>query len=123
MKKPQKKKIFYSLILLIFTVIIGVLIIDTYVSSSSSDKIYKETNKIPHKRVGLLLGTSKFLSNHQINLYYKYRIEAAAELFKAGKIEFILISGDNGSKNYNEPKLMKEDLMKKGIPEEKIYSL
>ncbi|VVV01678.1 MULTISPECIES: SanA/YdcF family protein [Mesonia] len=121
MKKPQKKKIFYSLILLIFTVIIGVLIIDTYVSSSSSDKIYKETNKIPHKRVGLLLGTSKFLSNHQINLYYKYRIEAAAELFKAGKIEFILISGDNGSKNYNEPKLMKEDLMNKGIPEEKIY--
>ncbi|MAN26030.1 MAG: protein SanA [Mesonia sp.] len=104
-----------------FTVIIGVLIIDTYVSSSSSDKIYKETNKIPHKRVGLLLGTSKFLSNHQINLYYKYRIEAAAELFKAGKIEFILISGDNGSKNYNEPKLMKEDLMNKGIPEEKIY--
>tara|TARA_B100000929_G_scaffold290155_1_gene282836 strand:+ start:20859 stop:21449 length:591 start_codon:yes stop_codon:yes gene_type:complete len=102
-------------------VIIGVLIIDTYVSSSSSDKIYKETNKIPHKRVGLLLGTSKFLSNHQINLYYKYRIEAAAELFKAGKIEFILISGDNGSKNYNEPKLMKEDLMNKGIPEEKIY--
>ncbi len=101
--------------------IIGVLIIDTYVSSSSSDKIYKETNKIPHKRVGLLLGTSKFLSNHQINLYYKYRIEAAAELFKAGKIEFILISGDNGSKNYNEPKLMKEDLMNKGIPEEKIY--
>jgi len=121
LKKPQKKKIFYSLILLIFTVIIGVLIIDTYVSSSSSDKIYKETNKIPHKRVGLLLGTSKFLSNHQINLYYKYRIEAAAELFKAGKIEFILISGDNGSKNYNEPKLMKEDLMNKGIPEEKIY--
>lgn len=121
MKKPQKKKIFYSLILLIFTVIIGVLIIDTYVSSSSSDKIYKEINKIPHKPVGLLLGTSKFLSNHQINLYYKYRIEAATELFKAGKIEFILISGDNGSKNYNEPKLMKEDLMNKGIPEEKIY--
>lgn len=121
MKKHRKNKIFSSLILLIFTVIIGVLIIDSYVSSRSSDKIYKEVNKIPHKPVGLLLGTSKFLSNHQINLYYKYRIEAATKLFKAGKIEFVLISGDNGSKNYNEPKLMKEDLMNNGIPEDKIY--
>ncbi len=121
MKKFQKKKVFYRLIILFLTIIISVLIIDSYVSSSSSDKIYTEVTEIPPNKVGLLLGTSKFLSNHQINLYYKYRIEAAIQLFKAGKIEFILISGDNGSKNYNEPKLMKEDLVKNGIPEANIY--
>lgn len=121
MKKFQKKKLFYSLIILVLTLLIGVLITDSYVSSSSSEKIYTELHKIPPNKVGVLLGTSKFINDHQINLYYKYRIEAATKLFKAGKIEFILISGDNGSKNYNEPKLMKEDLVKNGIPEANIY--
>lgn len=45
----------------------------------------------------------------------------AADLFKAGKIDVIVISGDNSRKNYNEPMDMKEELMKQGIPEDRIY--
>ena len=54
-------------------------------------------------------------------MYYKYRLEAAIKLFKSGKIEYIVISGDNGSKTYDEPTDFKEDLIKAGIPENKIY--
>ncbi|MCL4116174.1 UNVERIFIED_CONTAM: hypothetical protein GTU68_056019 [Idotea baltica] len=72
-------------------------------------------------RVGLLLGTRKTLSNGNINLYYKYRIDATAELFHANKIDYVLVSGDNGNVKYDEPTDMKNDLIARGIPESKIY--
>jgi SanA protein len=86
----------------------------------TENQTFQSTEEIPHNRVGLLLGTSKFMANGDINLYYLYRIKAAEKLFKAGKIDFILLSGDNGRIGYNEPLLFKKDLILLGIPEEKI---
>lgn len=91
------------------------------VEKAAEGKVYNSTDKIPYNKVGLLLGTVKILSNGQINLYYKYRIDAAVELFKSGKIDFILVSGDNSKKDYDEPSTIKNDLIKKGVPAEKIY--
>ena len=81
---------------------------------------YNTTTEIPKNNVGLLLGTGKFTKRGNINLFYKYRINAAVELFNSGKIEYILVSGDNHSKNYDEPSEFKKDLIKKGIPENRI---
>lgn len=88
---------------------------------STKNKTYNSTSDIPHNRVGLLLGTSKYVARGTINLYYKYRIDAAVELFNAKKVDFILISGDNGQVEYNEPKTIRDDLIKRGIPSDKIY--
>lgn len=76
---------------------------------------------IPNNNVGLLLGTSPKLKNGKNNLYFDYRITATEELYKAGKIKYILISGDNCKESYNEPEEMKKALMEEGIPEEVIY--
>ena len=124
MKLISKKRLKRFLLLLLgfFVItIISVLSIDYYISTQTSEKIYTQVNKIPQHKVGLLLGTSKYLSSGHINLYYKYRIEAATKLYRSGKIKFILISGDNGSKSYNEPELMKQDLVKNNIPEANIF--
>ena len=124
MKLISKKRLKRFLLLLLgFFVLttISVLSIDYYVSKKTSEKIYTQVNKIPPNKVGLLLGTSKYLSSGHINLYYKYRIEAATQLYRSGKIKFILISGDNGSKSYNEPELMKQDLVENNIPEANIF--
>nr|BFF40640.1 hypothetical protein BACY1_24450 [Tenacibaculum mesophilum] len=48
-------------------------------------------------------------------------MNAAVELYKAEKIDFILVSGDNGSEGYDEPTDFKNDLIESGIPESKIY--
>lgn len=101
--------------------LIGIFGADRLVEKSASDKVFNSTKEIPHNKVGLFLGTGKVLSNGRINLYYKYRIDAAVKLFKAGKIDFILVSGDNSTKDYDEPSTIKEDLIKKGIPSSKIY--
>lgn len=107
----------------VFSLIILFIILyaDRIVEINAANKVYNSTVKIPSNKFGLLLGTGKTLRNGYINLFYKYRIEAAVKLFKSGKINFILVSGDNGSKNYDEPTTIKKDLIARGIPSSKIY--
>jgi SanA protein len=68
-----------------------------------------------------VLGTSNRITDGSSNPYYTYRIDATISLYKAGKIEFILVSGDNGSIYYNEPNTIKKDLVDAGIPENVIF--
>lgn len=111
------KRLLFLLILIVF----GLMVTDYMISYQAKDHVYNSVSEIPKNKVGLLLGTSKFLSNGNINLYYTYRINAAVALYKANKIEFVLISGDNGSVSYDEPTTFKNDLIAKGIPEAKIF--
>jgi SanA protein len=97
------------------------IVINLWVAFKAKNSIYDTINQLPKNKVGLVLGASKFTSNGNINLYYKYRLQAALILYKAGKIEYILISGDNGKKDYDEPTKFKNDLVKRGVPEHKIY--
>jgi SanA protein len=105
--------------LLLFS-IIALFVCDYLVKSHASDKCSADLHKLQKAKIGLLLGTSKMLANGNENQYYRHRITAAVDLFKSKKIEFILISGDNSYENYNEPQMMKDDLLKLGIPESKI---
>jgi SanA protein len=68
----------------------------------------------------MVLGTSKYLWNGRRNLYYTNRIKAAVELYCHNKIDFIIVSGDNRNRNYNEPITMYNDLIAAGIPHRKI---
>lgn len=76
-------------------------------------------NVLPRK-YALLLGTSKFTRSGMVNPYYRYRIVAAVELYKAGKVKKIIASGDNSSKYYNEPATMRDDLAAAGVPKDDI---
>ncbi|MBT6235619.1 MAG: DUF218 domain-containing protein [Bacteroidetes bacterium] len=102
-------------------VIAGVFLSNYMVSRSARGKVHNTLADTPIKKVGLLLGTGKHLGSGYINKFYQYRIEAAVELYKAGKIKYILISGDNSRRGYDEPTSMKEDLMAAGVPETAIY--
>jgi SanA protein len=90
------------------------------IETSTNEFIFNELENIPANKVGLLLGTSKYLRSGQQNRYYNHRITAAHELFQSNKIQYIVISGDNRKVNYNEPRDMKNDLMKSGIPDSLI---
>ena len=90
------------------------------------NKIVEETSKRYINlendcRVGAVLGTSKYIKNNTLNLFYKLRMDKAIELYKSGRIELIIVSGDNSNKEYDEPTEMKNDLIKVGIPKNKIY--
>lgn len=117
---PKKKSRFLRFMLGSFLLFCIVLIsTDAWIETASTGKLYNKADEIPKKKVGLVLGTSKYSKEGQ-NLFYKGRIEAAVKLYRAGKIEYILISGDNGTKYYNEPKMFREDLINMGIPSSRI---
>ena len=77
-------------------------------------------DKVVPRNYALLLGTSKFTYGGMVNPYYRYRIVAAVELYKAGKVRKIIASGDNSSKYYNEHAAMRDDLVSMGVPKEDI---
>jgi SanA protein len=105
---------------LIVAVLFTITIYET-ISTLVADAIFENVNELPHNRVGLLPGTSKYLMNGRKNLFFAYRIRAAVELYKKGKIDYILVSGDNSTPYYNEPVEIKKELMGKGVPDKRIY--
>jgi SanA protein len=84
-------------------------------------RTYADTQTIPHRKVGLLLGCSKQLPDGRTNLFFRYRTTAAAQLFHAGKVDYLIVSGDNGIKSYDESSDMKNALIERGVPAEKIF--
>ena len=98
-----------------------VLFSNWIIISSAKESIYSTVSETPEgNKVALLLGTSRYTVKGYTNLYFKYRINAAVELYRAGKIKHIIVSGDNSLKEYNEPKHMQQALIQKGVPESSI---
>lgn len=90
---------------------------NNHVNKTTAIYIYNDLNDIPANRVGLLLGTSRYLNSGDANPYFFNRIKAASALFFSGKIRYIIVSGDNRFTSYNEPREMRRELMKAGIPD------
>lgn len=118
----KKKLIIWVLLGLIFISGITIYVCDALIKANAKGRLYSDLNAIPYNRVGLLLGTAKYTKRRGFdNPYYTNRIKAAASLMKAGKIKYLIISGDNGRKEYSEPDMMREDLIKAGIDSTLLY--
>jgi len=118
----KKKKIFIriTIVLIVATCLITYLC-NRAITNSAEGHLYSDVATIPFNRVGLLLGTSKAGRKGGNNPYYDYRIKAAINLIQNNKIKYLVISGDNGRKDYNEPEMMRSDLMNAGIDSSIIY--
>tara|TARA_B100000809_G_C15120570_1_gene524105 strand:- start:750 stop:1424 length:675 start_codon:yes stop_codon:yes gene_type:complete len=105
-----------------FIVLIGFIVVSNWVIiASAKQSVYDSVSETPNgNKVALMLGTSRYTVRGTTNLYFKYRIDAAVELYQSGKIKHIIVSGDNRMENYNEPKQMQKALMSRGIPESAI---
>ncbi|HEY6248672.1 MAG TPA: ElyC/SanA/YdcF family protein [Candidatus Angelobacter sp.] len=77
---------------------------------------------MPHRQVGLVLGCKKTMGDGAPNPFFDSRLRAAKELFDAGRVDYLLVSGDNHTKGYDEVTDMREGLMRAGIPANRVYS-
>ena len=91
------------------------------IAQASSGRLYADVASVPARKVGLVLGTSRALANGDRNLFFAYRMDAAAELYRAGKVKYLLVSGDNREPRHNEPAQMRDDLLARGVPATAIY--
>lgn len=91
-----------------------------WVARSAEGRCFDDVNAMPEAPAALVLGTAAHVAGGWSNYFFKYRIEAAAALFKSGKVTVLIVSGDNGSQGYDEPTDMKLALVKLGVPEDKV---
>lgn len=115
------RRLFILTIAIAACIVIAVLYCNRSVEAAARGKTFSDVSALPEHHVGLLLGTGKYLENGSLNLYYRYRVEAAEQLLKAGKVSYLVISGDNSRKDYNEPEMMRADLVAAGIDSTRIY--
>ncbi|WP_126652653.1 SanA/YdcF family protein [Chryseobacterium aureum] len=114
------KNIFKIFLLLLVAGIIFIAWANYSIKKDSEPFVSYRIADVPEAKTGLLLGTGKVLSDGSPNAYFYNRIQAAADLFKSGKIQYIIVSGDNSTKDYNEPEDMQEALVQQGVPQNKI---
>lgn len=90
------------------------------VASAAAPFLYDSVDALPKNPVGVVLGCAPYLPGGRDNLYFSHRIAAAVTLFESEKVDFLLVSGDNSTRYYNEPSQMRTALIEAGVPAERI---
>jgi SanA protein len=105
---------------ILFVVVFAVVAYTNLAATRSAEgRLFHEAAEIPVHRVGLIFGCDDQIDGRE-NLYFRYRIEAALRLWNAGKVSCFLVSGDNRTKYYNEPEAMRQALVERGVPADRI---
>ena len=117
------KKITLILFIGLLFIVSTIMLCHYIVVWNANGKIYTKIEDIPASDIGLLLGTPpQTRYGGMSNSFFNYRIDAAEALYKAGKIGYLLISGDDNSLNgLNEVQCMKDSLIIRGIPASVIF--
>ena len=107
---------------IIFTVVtffaVTTLLICNYIIASNADgRVWNDVEQVQEHEFALLLGTTpQTRIGRKPSQFFKYRIDATEELYKAGKIKKILISGDENSLDgINEVECMRDSLIARGV--------
>lgn len=103
------------------TGVLIVIVCNVLVTRAGARSCHSDLDDLPEMEVGLVLGCAPKLGGGRTNLFFTKRIDAAAELFRAGKVQALIVSGDNHREGYDEPTAMKEALVAAGVPEARVY--
>ena len=93
---------------------------DRACQSAARGRVFRSVEEVPHNEVALVLGTAKTTLSGGENLHFNQRIEAAAALYRCGKVKHLLVSGDNHITGYDEPTDMRDALVAAGVPAQAI---
>ena len=120
MKKNKLiKRIVDSAVILLCVIVTVMVVCDRMVDHAAKDILYDSVEEVPYRKVGLVLGTSPISTwNGRRNYYFDHRIKSAAELYKAGKVDWFVVSGGdyrNTENGYGEPVAMRDSLIKQGV--------
>ncbi|HEJ8007417.1 TPA: outer membrane permeability protein SanA [Serratia marcescens] len=109
------KRLIISLFIFIAVLMGSAIALDRWISWKTAPYVYDELQALPHRQVGVVLGTAKYYRTGVINQYYRYRIQGAINAYNSGKVKYLLLSGENAQQSYNEPMTMRRDLIAAGV--------
>lgn len=101
-------------------VVLAIFLSHSVVRSAAEGRVYTEAREVPVASTALVLGTSRYSRNGTPNRFFTARMDAAAELLAEGRVEVLVVSGDNAHRSYNEPAAMADALQERGVPSESI---
>ena len=104
---------------LLGTVALGTAWANWQVARAADDRVYTRAGSVPYHRVGIVLGTAPRVRGGK-NPFFERRLDAAAALFRAGKVRCLLVSGDHGTRYYDEVDAMRRGLVLRGVPAKSI---
>jgi SanA protein len=109
------KRIIVSSFVVGWLVFLGLIFAcNIWIIASTRARVFYDVESIPFNNDGLVLGTGKLIEKSGINRHFVQRVDAAAALYRAGKVKRLILSGDKG---YDEPMEMKRALLQRGVPE------
>ncbi|MEV5345354.1 SanA/YdcF family protein [Streptomyces achromogenes] len=91
----------------------------TWLRLSTADRL-RTTADVPHTEVAVVFGAG--LWDGEPSPYLAHRLDAAVTLYRAGRIEVVLVTGDNSREDYDEPDAMRAYLTDHGVPDRRIVS-
>lgn len=101
--------------------LISIAVCYLWISRQAARFIFSEAGVIPFRESALVLGTAKLTSRGGLNLYFQYRMDAAASLFNENKCTLFIVSGaGKGRVHIPEADEMKKDLTERGIPSDVV---
>jgi vancomycin permeability regulator SanA len=92
----------------------------TWLYVSTADRL-RTTADAPRTEVAMVFGAGLW-GDGKPSPYLAHRLDAAAKLYRAGRIEVVLVTGDNSRKDYDEPDAMRTYLTGHGVPDARIVS-
>ena len=116
------------ILLVLFALASGVLLLvvsawlaDRSLERFSAPFVARDAARLPAIDVALVLGAAPIGPEGGPNRYFEYRLDTAAELWRSGKVRFLLVSGNGQQPDYDEPSAMRAGLAKRGVPTQAIY--
>ena len=115
-------RIVLSLAALCLIGIVSIGLINKYVRMQNAGKIQTSITEIPAEnppRVAIVFG-ARVWGDGEVSPVLYDRVLTAVELYRAGRVKKILMSGDNSTENYDEPTAMKKTAVGLGVPADNI---
>ncbi|PKO18775.1 hypothetical protein CVU37_05190 [candidate division BRC1 bacterium HGW-BRC1-1] len=122
-KRPPAfyKQIIAFIILLVCTgglAGLGAVFIYFRMERQTRSAIHNVVEEVPKRDVALVLGAS--VRGKRLSAMLEDRVNRAVDLYKAGKVGKLLMSGDNSSEYYDEATAMRRHAIKLGVPPDDV---
>jgi SanA protein len=116
----RRRQVIGTVALALVGLVLGALLATRHISAVAAPFVKAAARDLPEVRVGLVLGCSAKMTDGRENLFFARRISAASELFRAGRVQYLLLSGDNSRADYDEPGEMRRALVRAGVPASRL---
>jgi SanA protein len=97
---------------------VGIVALRAFSAWQARGRIYA-LDTVPARPVAIVFG-ARILGGGRLSAMLADRVQAAAELYHAGKVRALLMTGDNSDPYYNEPEAMRQYALNQGVPDEAI---